>query len=190
MANTHFTVKELCAVFEIKPSTYYDQIKDKPLSEEKAKIIKILKRTAIDSNHSYGKRRMKKQLELEGVTIGMYKTASMMKLAQIKAIRPHKKHYYPDGGMSNKQVDNLLDRQFDQSKVNTHWVGDITYIRSHQGWSYLAAVFDLGAKEVVGWAMSKSPTAELAKQALSHAISRKKPNTTQLNSNLTGLFYH
>jgi len=44
----------------------------------------------------------------------------------------------------------------------------------------LAAVFDLGAKEVVGWALSKHPTAELAKQALANAVSRKRPETSKL----------
>ena len=180
MANPSYTITELCAVLEVKVSTYYDQIQNKPVSDEKMRTIKILEQTAIDSNYSYGKRRMKKQLKQEGITIGVYKTASMMKAANIKAIRPQKNHYYPDGGVTDKQVDNLLDRQFDQPQVNTHWVGDITYIRSHQGWSYLAAVFDLGAKEVVGWAMSKSPTAQLAKEALQNAINRKKPNTTKL----------
>jgi len=180
MAKKQYTIKELCHVFDIAPSTFYDQIKNKPVSKEKKKIIKLMKQTAKDTHNSYGKRRMKKQLNKEGITIGRHKTASMMKAAQIKAIRPKKKHYYPDGGISNEQVKNLLDRQFDQPKVNTHWVGDITYIRSHQGWSYLAAVLDLGSKEIVGWALSKHPTAELAKQALANAINRKRPNTTKL----------
>jgi len=63
---------------------------------------------------------------------------------------------------------------------NTHWVGDITYIRTHQGWSYLACVLDLATKEIVGWALSQSPNAELAKAALSHAIRRKRPDTKKL----------
>ena len=59
-------------------------------------------------------------------------------------------------------------------------MGDITYIRTHQGWSYLACVLDLATKEIVGWAMSKRPNAELAKVALSHAIRRQKPDTSNL----------
>lgn len=64
--------------------------------------------------------------------------------------------------------------------MNTHWVGDITYIRTHQGWHYLACVLDLGSKEIVGWAMSKSPNADLAKEALRYAIGRQQPDTSKL----------
>ena len=180
MANSDYTVTELCKVFGQKLSTYYDQVKMKLACPEKLEIIRVLKESAIEFDNTYGKRRMKKVLEHNGIKIGLHKTASMMKLAKVKAIKPKKKHCYPDGGQSNEAVDNLLDRQFDQPMVNTHWVGDITYIRSHQGWSYLAAVFDLGAKEVVGWALSKQPTAELAKRALANAIRRKQPDTSQL----------
>jgi len=180
MANNDFTTKELCEVFEVNPSTYYDQICDKPIAGENKKIVTILKKTAIDTLYTYGKRRMQIELNNQGISIGVYKTASMMKKAKIIAIKPKKKHYYPNGGVCDIKIDNVLERQFNQSKANTHWVGDITYIRNHQGWSYLASVLDLGTKEIVGWALSKSPDADLAKAALNNAIKRKKPNTSKL----------
>jgi transposase InsO family protein len=49
---------------------------------------------------------------------------------------------------------------------NTHWVGDITYIKTYQGWSYLASVLNLASRQVVGWALSKHPNAKLAQDAL------------------------
>ncbi|MDF1587914.1 MAG: IS3 family transposase, partial [Gammaproteobacteria bacterium] len=98
----------------------------------------------------------------------------------VKAIRPSRKHYYPNAGKAHLIAPNLLDRQFNPEQANTHWVGDITYIRTRQGWSYLACVLDLATKEVVGWAMSTSPNAELAKAALSHAIQRQQPDLTKL----------
>ena len=180
MADRNYSIKELCEVFDLNPSTYYDQVTDKPIAEEKKNIISILKQTAIETQHTYGKRRMQKQLHKQGITIGIHKTASMMKKAKIIAIKPKKKHYYPNGGVCDIKIDNVLDRQFNQPKANTHWVGDITYIRNHQGWSYLASVLDLGTKEIVGWALSKSPDAELAKAALNNAIKRKKPNSSKL----------
>ena len=180
MANSDYTITELCEVFELNQSTYFDQIKEKKFAEEKKKILSILKQTAQVSKNTYGRRRMQQQLKLEGITIGIHKTASLMKEAKIVAIKPKKRHYYPNGGISDKKIDNILDRQFNQAKTNTHWVGDITYIRNHQGWSYLASVLDLGTKEIVGWALSKSPDAQLAKAALSNAIGRKQPETSKL----------
>ncbi len=59
-------------------------------------------------------------------------------------------------------------------------VGDITYIRTWQGWSYLACVMDLSTKEVVGYALSQSPNKQLAVEALNNAIKCKQPNTQDL----------
>ena len=55
-------------------------------------------------------------------------------------------------------------------------VGDITYIRTWQGWSYLACVMDLSTKEVVGYALSQSPNAQLAVETLNNAITCRQPN--------------
>lgn len=180
MANKDYKIKELCENFGLNQSTYYDQINENPMPKENKKIVTILKQTAIETKHTYGKRRMQKELNNQGIKIGIHKTASMMKKAKIIAIKPKKKHYYPNGGISDIKIENVLNRQFNQPKANSHWVGDITYIRNHQGWSYLASVLDLGTKEIVGWALSKSPDAQLAKAALNNAIKRKKPNTSQL----------
>jgi len=180
MANTAYTITELCKAFDVSTSGYYDQIAEKSVAEEKKKILSILKQTAIESDNSYGKRRMKKQINNQGIKIGIHRTASLMKEAKIVAIKPRKRHYYPNGGICDKKVENVLNREFNQSKANTHWVTDITYIRNHQGWSYLAAVLDLGSKELVGWALSKTPDTELAKSALRNAIQRKNPDTKNL----------
>ncbi|ORU93126.1 MAG: hypothetical protein A6F72_06160 [Cycloclasticus sp. symbiont of Poecilosclerida sp. N] len=95
------------------------------------------------------------------------------------AKHPKKPHYY-QGGKQNPNIPNLLKRQFNQQQANTHWVGDITYIRNYQGWSYLATVLDLGTRETVGYALSQTPDAALGKQALMNAVALKQPNTKAL----------
>ena len=142
-------------------------------------IIKI-KSISHETNNSYGKRRMHVELSNNGFHLGLYQTASLMKKAKVVAIRPMKRHYYPNNGLEDKYFPNLLNRKFRPSTLNTHWVGDITYIKTHQGWSYLACVLDLGSKEIVGWALSQTPNAQLAKDALAHAIKMQKPDLSQL----------
>ena len=63
VANSDYTITELCAVFELSSSTYYDQISEKSYTKEKEKIIESIKQIAIDTNSTYGRRRMQKQLE-------------------------------------------------------------------------------------------------------------------------------
>lgn len=180
MANPNYTITELCKIFELSSSTYYDQISAKLYTDKNKQIIETIQQIAIETKFSYGRRRMQKQLEKQEITIGTYKTATLMKAANVTAIRPKKKHYYPNGGISDTKIDNTLDRQFNQPKANTHWVADITYIWNHQGWSYLACVLDLGTKEIVGWSLSKNPDTQLVIAALTNAIKRKDPNLSKL----------
>ena len=58
MANHNYSITELCKVFDLSISTYYDRIIEKPIAMEKEKIITIIKKTAIETKYSYGKRRM------------------------------------------------------------------------------------------------------------------------------------
>jgi transposase InsO family protein len=143
-------------------------------------MITCIKQIAIESRHTYGKRRINIMLNKQGFKVGIYKTASLMKKAGVAAIRPRKKHRYCDSEASYKYSNNILQRSFIQTAVNTHWVGDITYIKTSQGFSYLASVLDLSSKQIVGWSLSKNPNAELSKNALSNAIARHNPDTTKL----------
>jgi hypothetical protein len=56
-----------------------------------------------------------------------------MKKMGLMAICPKKKHHYPDSGEEHRYADNVLRRQFNPKTHHSHWVGDIIYIRSHQG---------------------------------------------------------
>jgi putative transposase len=179
-AEDNYTLDELCRLFGLSLSTYYYQIHHSTCSIISQQIVTEIQMIADETDQTYGKRRMKVELENRGFTIGVYKTASHMKKASVIAINPTKRHYYPDTGTVHKKAPNMLKREFNPSTINTHWVGDITYIRSHQGWSYLACVLDLGSKAIVGWAISQQPNAELAKNALADAIKKQRPDTTQL----------
>ena len=57
---------------------------------------------------------------------------------------------------------------------------NITYIKTYQGWSYLASILDLASRQVVGWALSKQPNTKLAQDAMDNAINRYQPNTDNL----------
>jgi transposase InsO family protein len=175
-----YNTQELCELLKLPRSSYYYQVKAKIANDNTSAMIKFIKQTAIEVGHTYGKRRMRVSLNQQGYDIGVYQTATLMKRANVVAIRPRKRHYYPNAGLMFKKAKNLLNREFEQQTLNTHWVGDITYIKTYQGWSYLASVLDLGSKQLVGWALSKQPNAQLAKDALSNAVARHQPNTNKL----------
>jgi transposase InsO family protein len=179
-ANPDYTVNELCLLFQFSERTYYAQFQQKPVNHKELSMITTIKSIADETGHTYGKRRMRVSLEHQGLKLGIHKTRTLMRKALVVAITPKKKHYYPNTGKTHVKATNILARQFSPKTMNTHWVGDITYVSTYQGWSYLASVLDLATKEIVGWSMSRTPNAELVKEALSHAILRQQPDTTQL----------
>ena len=81
-------------------------------------------------------------------------------------------HY---GGRPTVIAPNHLERQFNVTEPNTVWVTDITSIRTHEGWLYLAAVLDLFSRQVVGWSMGSGIDRELALNALLMAVGRRRP---------------
>lgn len=70
---------------------------------------------------------------------------------------------------------NLLKRQFDVREPNKVWVTDITYIRTYEGWLYLAVVLDLFSRQIIGWSMKSQMTSDVAIDALLMAVWRRKP---------------
>ena len=72
-------------------------------------------------------------------------------------------------------VDNTLDRQFDVDAPDRFWVTDITYIKTMEGFAYLAVVIDLYSRRVIGWSLKSRPATELVLQALLAGVWRRKP---------------
>ena len=68
-----------------------------------------------------------------------------------------------------------LERQFDVQAPNQVWVTDITYIRTYEGWLYLAVVIDLFSRQIIGWSMQSKMHADLVLNALLMAVWRRKP---------------
>ncbi|SHN93260.1 Mobile element protein [Bathymodiolus heckerae thiotrophic gill symbiont] len=172
-------ISKLCELFDVPVSSRYYKPVINTINED---IMEIMQKIHQENREAYGQRRMVAGLEEQGINIGRTKVANLMDKANIVAKHPKKPHDY-QGGKEKPSIPNVLKRQFVQPQADTHWVGDITYIRNHQGWSYLATVLDLGTREIVGYALSQTPDAALAKQALLNAIKLKQPSTK-------GLLFH
>lgn len=75
---------------------------------------------------------------------------------------------------------NLLNRQFTVAQANRVWVSDITQVRCHEGWLYIAVILDLATRKVVGTAQGPVNSAQLVVEALQHAWKTQQPDGTQL----------
>jgi transposase InsO family protein len=88
-----------------------------------------------------------------------------------------------------KVAENVLDRQFEADHPNQKWVADVTYVATASGWLYLAVVLDLFSRRVVGWAMAVTFDEQLVEQALSMALTQRKPGAGLLHQSDRGCQY-
>lgn len=79
------------------------------------------------------------------------------------------------GGNQHVVVPNILQGQFNPQAPDVAWVTDITYIKTHEGWLYLAAVVDLFSRRVIGWSMQSLMTKQIVLDALLMAVWRRNP---------------
>ncbi|WP_299720287.1 IS3 family transposase [uncultured Tateyamaria sp.] len=172
-----FSVRSMCRVLAVHFSGFYAWVKE-PLSlraQEDARLTELIQRAWTDSGKVYGYRKLTDDLRDAGETCSENRVARLASLAGITAQIGYKRRPGRYGGKPAVVADNTLDRQFEVNAPDRVWVTDITYIRTHEGWSYFAVVIDLFSRRVVGWSMQSRMTTDLALQALLAAVWRRKP---------------
>lgn len=173
-----FSVRAMCRCLRIHPSGFYAWLKA-PLSKrahEDARQTKLLKEAWEESGKVYGYRKLHDDLRHQGETCSPNRVARLARLAGIKAQIGYKRQPGKYGGKPSVIVDNTLDRQFDVTTPDRVWVTDITYIRTYEGFAYLAVVIDLYSRRFVGWALQSRQTTDLVLKALLMAVWRRKPS--------------
>lgn len=117
---------------------------------EDKRQTKMLLNAWTDSGKVYGYRKLHDDLLEQGASICANRVARLTQLAGIKAQIGYKRRSGSYGGKPSLVVDNTLDRQFDVEAPDRVWVTDITYIRTQEGFAYLAMVIDLYSRRVIG----------------------------------------
>lgn len=166
----------MCRMLQISRSGYYQWL-HKPMSDraiEDERLLVLIKSSYDASSGVYGAPRIFLDLRETGETCGKHRVARIMKINKIKALRGYKAPRHI-AGRPSVVAPNRLNRGFTVDAADTAWVTDITYIRTWQGWLYLAVVVDLYSRKVVGWSMKPTLARELALDALLMAVVRRRP---------------
>ena len=177
-----FSVRTMCRCPRVHQSGLSARLKT-PLSKrarEDARQTALIHRAWQLSGRVYGYRKLHDDLLDQGETCCPNRVARLARLAGIRAQIGYRRRPGRYGGRPSVVVDNTLDRRFDVEEPNTVWVTDISYIRTHEGFAYLAVVIDLYARRVVGWSMHSRQTADVVLQALVMAVLRRKPKQKEL----------
>ncbi|CAK6686700.1 IS3 family transposase ISStau1 [Synechococcus sp. CBW1107] len=129
----------------------------------------------------YGSPRVHQELRSSGRQIGRHRVARLMRRAELRA-RTHKA-FRPCAKASRGAcgvVANLLQQDFQPPVPNLRWAGDITDIRTNEGWRYLAIWIDLFSRRVVGWTLDHRMDATLVIEALNRALGHRRVEPEQL----------
>ena len=171
-------VARLCALVDVAKSGYQAWCTGKvtsPRTVEDRRLVVAIKAAHQRGRGIYGPEKIQSELLAQGILAGLNRIKRLRRLHGIRCTHKKKFRVTTDSKHQLPIAENALNRQFAQSAPNQVWVADITYIPTDEGWLYLAALKDLYTCEIVGWAMDKQMTKQLAIDALRAAYWRKKP---------------
>jgi putative transposase len=116
-----------------------------------------------------------------GETCSKHRVMRLMRVNKIRAVRGYRVRH-SSSSKPSELIPNLLKRNFDVASPNKAWVTDIAYIRTWQGWLYLAVVMDLFSRKIVGWSMRPTIARKLVLDAVLMAVRRRRPRGTVIHS--------
>ncbi|MGL6233620.1 IS3 family transposase, partial [Aeromonas rivipollensis] len=172
-----YSVVTLCQTLGVHRSGFYAWLKQptSPRQHEDERLTGLVKQSWLESGAVYGYRKIHRDLRDLGEACGKHRVAKLMRREGLRSQTGYQRRKGHYGGKSPQAAPNTLARQFKVPAPNISWVTDITYIRTQEGWLYLAVVLDLFSRQIVGWAMKPRMTADLAVEALLMAVWRRKP---------------
>jgi len=181
---SEFPVKSLCRELDISRSLYYAYKKAKPSLHSQEDLALRAHIVRLNASHRWapGAIKMWRLLKAEGIQCGKHRVRRLRKLENIQSFR--NRRFRAANAMQRVQppAPNLVERRFNVSAPNMIWVGDMTAMRTKEGWLHLAIVIDLFARRVVGWSMDTTQAATVPMAAFNMALAQRKP--------AAGLIFH
>lgn len=168
----------LCATLGVSRSAYYawSERQESPRGKkrEDAAIKEQLREIHKESKGTYGRPRLQVALRGKGIELGKHRLSRLMREQGIQGLQ--KKRFVVHTTQSDPRyavAPNLLKQEAEPASANEIWVADITYVRTEEGWAYLAAVLDLYSRKIVGWSMSERIDQVLTVTALDRALGNR-----------------
>jgi putative transposase len=184
-----YPIRLMCEVLEVSHSGYYGFLKRRGDSIRQADLIARIREAHMRSRHTYGSRRLMHYLRKDGLEIGRYRVRHLMRLAGISARKRRKYRTTTKNSHRYPVSPNLVAGNFETARPNMVWVSDITYIRTAEGWLYLAVVMDLYSRKIVGWSVARTLAVDIVVEALLMATGRRNPEPGLIHHSDRGIQY-
>ena len=171
------SVRGMCFCLQVHPSGYYAWKAEPQSSRAKddQRLAGLLRQAWLESGGVYGYRKLTLDMRDLGERCGKHRVARLLKLEGLRSQTGYRRRPGVRAGKPAVVAPNHLQREFTVAQPNRSWVTDITYIRTHEGWLYLAVVVDLFSRQVVGWSMGGRIDTSLVLDALLMALWRRRP---------------
>jgi putative transposase len=169
---SHHTVSRMARLLEVSRSGFYAWSKRLP-SQRAVRAEKIEAKIAWfhgESDEVSGAPRILADLREDGEIISRKTVAKAMRKLGLRGICPRQWRTTTQRDKGDTYPPDVAKRQWDTGVLNAVWVGDITYLRTWEGWLYLATVIDAHSRRVIGWAIADHMRTDLVEDALKMAI--------------------
>lgn len=178
-----FDTAVMCRLLDVSRSGFYAWLRN-PLSDrarEDQRLLTLIVAAYTASHGVYGAPRIFLDLREAGETCSKHRVARIMRTHHIKALHGYRAPRYARGAPV-LLTPNTLQRGFTVRRPNQAWVTDITYVRTWEGWLYLAVVMDLYSRRIVGWSTKPTMAQELVLDAVLMAVRQRKPQHVLIHS--------
>ena len=172
-----FPVLMMCRLLDVTASSFYAWRRRGPSRrvKEDERLKRRIGEVHAESDGVYGSPKVLDELLDDGERVGKHRVARLMRELGLKGCPKKRYKVTTDSDHGFSVAPNHLARDFTATAPNQRWVADITYIRTGEGWLYLAVVLDLYSRVIVGWSMSHRITRDLVLKALLMALWRRHP---------------
>ena len=171
------SVPKICRLLDVSRSGYYAW-RHRPLSERArfdAVLLEKIETIHRNSRATYGAPRVHAELRAIGIRCARKRVARLMRRAKLRGCLRGRRIRTTHRVALQQAAPDLIGRNFASEEPDRLWVADITYVRSREGFVYLAFILDACSRKVVGWSMATHLRTELVVDALQMAIARRKP---------------
>ena len=187
---TH-SVPTLCSVLGVSRSGYYAWSNRPPSERARFDAVLSEKIETIHRNSraTYGAPRVHAELRALGIRCSRKRVARLMRQAKLRGCLRGRKMRTTHRVALQQAAPDLVGRNFAAEEPDRLWVADITYVRSGEGFVYLAFILDACSRRVVGWSMATHLRTEIVVDALQMAIARRKPSPRLVHHSDRGVQY-
>jgi len=171
-------IRMLCDLLGVSPSGYYRSRQQQPSPRQREDAVLTTQITAAhqSSRGTYGVPRIVEDLRAEGTRTSKRRCARLMRAEGLRGKKKHcRRPRTTDSRHTQPIAANLIAQRPAPTGPNQSWLTDITYLKTAEGWLYLAAILDLWSRRIVGWACGSTLHASLVLAALHDALKRRCP---------------